>query len=295
MPGTGVPDPWTGHVIASEPGTEGATEERFIPNYAAGELYYLWSTRADLEGSEASLQVQEAGTRIPVPIFSNELSGLTAGVDFRWNSLDFSSPDRTLDLYRLQLPIDFWHEFNDRWKAWGRVEPGLFTDFKNLNEDAFAVTVLALASYQFSPAFSAAFGAYYSRDLGEDRVLPALGLIWRPNRHWNVGLTFPRASVSYAPTKQWLFTALVAPGGAGWSVKDDLTGEDYRLNYTSWRAGLSAEYQLTKVGPAKLWVFLSGGYQFGQELEIQDGNDNTLSKQDVQNAQFVSGGVRLRF
>ena len=175
------------------------TEERFIPNYAAGDTYYLWSTRTDLESvAGATVQVQEAGFKAPVPVFSNERSRLTAGVQLRWNGLDFehaSTVGDSLNLYRLQLPIDFWHSFNDRWKAWGRVEPGLFTDFENVDGDAFAVTVLALGSYQFTHQFSAAFGVYYSRDLGEDEVLPALGVIWKPDPHWNVGLTFPRATV----------------------------------------------------------------------------------------------------
>jgi hypothetical protein len=282
----------------AEPEAGDPTEERFIPNYAAGELYYLWSTRADLDHSDASLQVQEAGIKAPVPLFSNENSRLTAGAHFRWNSLDFSGPTDpagTLDLYRLQFPFDYWHSFNDRWKAWGRLEPGLFTDFDDVNGDAFAVTVLALGSYQFNPALSAAFGVYYSRDLGEDRVLPALGVIWKPDPHWNIGLTFPRASVSYAPTRKWLFTAFAAPGGAGWSVKDDQTGEHRRLNYTSWRAGLAAEYQVAQAGPAKLWVFVSGGYQFGQEFEVRDERDHKLSRNDLEDAQFASGGLRLRF
>lgn len=280
-------------IAADEP-----TEERFIPNYAAGDAYYLWSTRTDLESvAGASVQVQEAGFKAPVPVFSNEHSRLTAGVQLRWNGLDFErSPTfgDSLDLYRLQLPIDFWHSFNDRWKAWGRVEPGLFTDFENVDGDAFAVTVLALGSYQFTPQFSAAFGVYYSRDLGEDRVLPALGVIWKPDPHWNLGLTYPRASVSYAPTTTWLFSAFAAPGGAGWSVTDSATGENQRLNYKSWRAALGAEYQFTKVGPATIWAFLAGGYEFGQELELKDG-DTTLLETDLQNGQFVSGGIRLRF
>jgi hypothetical protein len=280
-------------IAAEEP-----TEERFIPNYAAGDAYYLWSTRTDLESvAGATVQVQEAGFKAPVPILSNERSRLTAGVQLRWNGLDFersSTFGDSIDLYRLQLPIDFWHSFNDRWKAWGRVEPGLFTDFENVDGDAFAVTVLALGSYQFKPQFSAAFGVYYSRDLGEDRVLPALGVIWKPNPHWNVGLTYPRASVSYAPTATWLFSAFAGPGGAGWSVTDSASGENQRLNYKSWRAAIGAEYQFAKVAPATIWAFLAVGYEFGQELELKDG-DTTLLKTDLQDGQFVTGGIRLRF
>lgn len=274
------------------------TEERFIPNYTAGEVSYLWSSRADLDAFPGTnLQVQEAGIKAPIPLYRNDSSRLVTGVDFRWSGLDFDGPaviaDR-LDLYRVQVPFDFWHSFNDRWKAWGRVAPGLFTDFENLDDDAFAITVLALGSYQFNPTFSAAAGVYYSRDLGEDRLLPALGLIWKPDPRWNIGLTFPRASVAYAPTDEWLLSVYAAPGGSGWSVTDEATGQNRRLDYQSWRAAIGAEYQFTKVGPAKLWAFIAGGWQFGQELQLRDG-DLTLLESDLDSSQFISGGVRLRF
>lgn len=277
---------------------EDSTEERFIPNYAAGDLHYLWSGRADLDApSSSSLQVQEAGMKVPVPLFSNERTRFTAGLDVRWNGLDFDGVPAfrdSLNLYRVQVPFDFWHSFNDRWKAWGRVEPGLFTDFKEVNEDAWAVTVLALASYQFRPELSGAFGVYYSRDLGEDRVLPALGVIWKPDPHWNIGLTFPRASVAYAPSSRWLFSVYAAPGGAGWSVKDEDSGEHLRLNYTSWRAALGAECQFAQAGPATFWVFAAGGWQFGQEVELEH-DRTTLYETDMDDSPFVTAGVRLRF
>jgi hypothetical protein len=190
--------------------------------------------------------------------------------------------------------LDFWHSFNDRWKAWGRVEPGLFTDFEEIDDEAFAVTVLALASFQLSPQLSTAFGVYYSRDLGEDRALPALGLIWKPGPRWNIGLTYPRASVAYSPGADWLITASVAPGGAGWSVTDDATGQQRRLNYRSWRAGVTGEYAFTTAGPADLWAFAGLGAQFAQELQLEQGG-TTLVETDVGEALFITGGVRVRF
>lgn len=287
-----------GMVAAAAAAADEPTEERFIPNYAAGDAYFLWSTPADLDSpAGASLQVQEAGVRVPVPVFSNESSRLTAGVHLRWTELNFDGApvfDGVRDLYRVQVPFDFWHSFNERWKAWGRVEPGLFTDFEEVDDEAFAVTVLALASYQFTAGFSAAFGVYYSRDLGEDQVLPALGMIWKPDPHWNIGLTFPRASVAYAPTADWLFSIYVAPGGAGWSITDEATGANQRLNYQNWRAAIGAEYQFAEVGPATLWGFLAGGIQFGQELELKEGDATTVAT-DLENGQFVTGGLRLRF
>jgi hypothetical protein len=125
-------------------------------------------------------------------------------------------------------------------------------------------------------------------------VLPALGVIWRPDPHWSVGLTFPRASIAYAPTTRWLFTLSASPGGAGWNIKDPATVDNVRLNYKSWRAALGAEHQFAQSGPAKFWLFVAGGWQFGQEIQFEN-DDLTLFESDLEDGQFVSGGLRMRF
>ena len=85
------------------------TEERFIPNYTAGEISYLWSTRADLDAfAGTDLQVQEAAIKAPVPLYRSDTSRLVTGLDFRWSSLDFDGPPvlaDQLDLYRVQVPV----------------------------------------------------------------------------------------------------------------------------------------------------------------------------------------------
>jgi len=280
------------------PAVEESSSERFIPRPAAGEVYYLWSSRAAFTSvGSGSVQVQEAGARAPVVLFEKAQTRFSAGVDWRWNRLDFhDSPALrgARDLYRLQVPLDVWQTFADRWKAWCRVEPGMFTDLENIGGDAFAVTVLALGSYQFTPAFSVAFGVYYSRDLGEDRVLPALGVVWQPDPHWRIDLTFPRASLSYAPTGRWVFTAALRPGGAGWSITDPATGDRRRLNYKSWHAAITAECEIATVGAVNCWAFLTAGYQFGQKVTLKDG-DTELFETDLEAGQFVSAGLRTRF
>lgn len=41
-------------------------------------------------------------------------------------------------------------------------------------------------------------------------------------------------------------------------------------------------------------MFLEGGWQFGQELEITQ-NGNTITDTDLEDSQFISAGFRLRF
>ncbi len=263
--------------------------ESFIPNFAAGGAYGLWSSEADFDERPGSLQLTEAGFNAPVPLIQRDDFFALAGVRFRYNELEvdgFAPIDGSLDLYRLQIPFNFWWSPSEKWKFWFRLEPGLHSDFENLDSDDFVLTTLALASYRLNPALRIAFGAYYSRDLGDETVLPALGFIYEPNRHWIFSITAPRLYASYAPADGLLFTAFAYPGGGGWNVTDPVTGEDYDLDYQNLRAGLSAEKQIA--GP--FWGYLEGGYQFLQQLD-----SDLTGEFDAEGSWFATGGVQLRF
>lgn len=90
---------------------------------------------------------------------------------------------------------------------WVRLQPGWYSDFGTVNSDDFILTSLALLSCQWTDTTRVAFGGYYSRDLGEERLLPALGFIFEPDAHWSLALTFPRVELAYAPNKDVLFAA----------------------------------------------------------------------------------------
>jgi outer membrane receptor protein involved in Fe transport len=228
----------------------------------------------------------------------NDDSRLTAGVRYRYNRLDFSGSNpfasSDLDLHRVQIPVNFWHSFHEQWKLWAGLDPGLFTDFSGLSDDDFAVTALAVVAYEFAPQWSVSFGGYYSRDLGEDRLLPVLGVIWRPNPHWNVSATFPRLRVAYAPNPNWVFEAMVRPGGSGWNYRNDAAGEQLDLEYKSWRATLGVEHFLTDNLPGRLFGYLEGGVGFSQSLKLKRDNDE-LASSSLGETLTLSAGLRWRF
>jgi|DewCreStandDraft_4_1066084.scaffolds.fasta_scaffold00184_42 hypothetical protein len=277
---------------------ERPTEESFVPNYNAANLYYLWGSEADLEAVPgAGMSLHEAGMLAQVPVWRNEANRLTVGVRYRWNQLDFSEATPfgagALDLHRLQLPVNYWHAFGDHWKLWAGVEPGVFTDFEKVSGDDLAVTALVVAAWEFHPEWSLSFGAYYSRDLGEDRALPVLGVIWRPSVHWNISATFPRCRVAYAPNETWLFEAIARPGGSAWSIRTD-DGQDRNLEYKSWRASLGVERLLGRSFGGKWFGFIEGGVGFGQDLKLTDDGDELFGS-DLGEILTLSGGVRLRY
>lgn len=277
---------------------ERPTEESFIPNYNAASLHYLWGSATDLRDvTGASMSLQEAGVLAQYPLWQAEANRLTLGVRYRWNQLDFDAPTPfaagDLDLHRVQIPVNYWHAFSDTWKLWGGVEPGLFTDFKAVSGDDFAVTALAVAAWEFHPEWSLSFGAYYSRDLGEDRALPVLGVIWRPSPHWNLSATFPRFRIAWAPDENWVVEGLVRPGGSAWNLRT-ADGRDLDIEYKSWRATLGVERLLSRDLLGRLYGFVEAGLGFGQDLKLTDDGDE-LAASDLDETFTASAGLRLRF
>lgn len=274
---------------------EERTEESFIPNYAVGNTYFSWTDDADFSYVPGSFSQNEIGMTANIPVMMRNGFRLTAGVQYRRNELDFTGAPlpfgtTSLDLHRLDIPFNLWKDINQRWKLWVRLQPGWHSDFENVDSDDFILTSLALLSYQWNEKTKIAFGAYYSRDLGEERILPALGFIFEPDPHWSIALTFPRAEAVYAPNENWLFTGRALLNGAGWNIANPSgVGPDIDLNYRAIRVGFGIDRRLN--GP--WWAYLDAGMQVGQELEIEGGV--IPFQHDLESSAFVTGGVKLRF
>lgn len=276
--------------LAQEP-----TEEFFIPNFAVASAYYSWSADTDFSDTAGSMGMEEAGVGADLPLFMGERLKVTAGFMYRWNQFDFSgAPEplasRTFDLHRLDIPFNVWADLSERWKLWLRLQPGLYSDFDNLDSEDFTLTSLAVLSYQWNEWLKVAFGAFYSRETGDARILPALGFIIEPDPHWSLALTFPRVELVYAPTPDWLLTARAVLSGGGWNISDPLGGAtDVDLNYQAVRLGLGVDRRLVR----NWWAYLEGGVQVAQEIEIQGAGYDFATDLDP-NAYFATG-VRLRF
>ncbi|MCB1088821.1 MAG: hypothetical protein KDM63_17425 [Verrucomicrobiae bacterium] len=271
------------------------TEESFIPNYAVAASYFQWDAESDFSGTGASVSQMESGAEGNVPVVMRDGFRLTLGAKYRWNRLEFSGGDhplasQTLDLHRVDVPINAWADLNERWKLWARLQPGWYSDFGTVDGDDFILTSLALLSYKWSDTVKVAFGAYYSRDLGEERVLPAVGFIIEPDPRWSIALTFPRLELVHAPAEGWLLTGRAVLSGAGWNIADPDGGPgDVDLNYRSVRAGVGIDRRLG--GP--WWAYLDAGVQVAQEIELKGGGHDFSRELDP--SAYLSAGVRVRF
>lgn len=271
------------------------TEESFIPNFTVASAYYGWSAETDFSDAGGSMQMQEAGIGADLPVFLGDHLKLTAGFVYRWNQLDFSGAphplgSHTLDLHRIDFPFNAWADLGERWKFWLRLQPGWYSDFDTVDAEDFTLTSLGVFSYQWTDWMKIAFGAFYSRDTGNERILPALGFLIEPGPQWSLALTFPRVELAYAPTPDWLLTGRAYFGGGGWNISDPAGGaEDVDLNYQAVNVGLGVDRRIIR----NWWAYLEAGVQVAQEIEIEGASYEFSS--DLDPNAYLATGVRLRF
>ncbi|MGD9127742.1 MAG: DUF6268 family outer membrane beta-barrel protein, partial [Planctomycetia bacterium] len=130
-------------------------------------------------------------------------------------------------LYDAYLQFRWAHKLSRKWSAEVSVTPGVFSDFEQGTDEAIRITGHFGAMWDWRPDVQLIFGvAYLDRD--DLRILPAAGIVWKPNSEWEVAMTVPRPSVSRRiywggefteEVQDWFYVAGELGGGT-WAVLD---------------------------------------------------------------------------
>ena len=183
------------------------------------------------------------GSGIPLGSFDH-LLGVTPRVRIDWLGLDdgavlpanFEVPDV---LYQFELQFFYRREFSERVSVLAIASPAIRSDLTT-DDRALRLFALGLLNWEWirdRVTLSAGVVMLGRADLP---VLPALGLLWTPNRRTRFDLRFPLARVSYRLTKNgaqsetWGYLT-GGLGGTTWAVTrtdqetDEFSLRDYRL------------------------------------------------------------------
>ncbi len=285
IPGLGL----AGQGVAT-PEAQARLNDSFIPNYTVASAYYLQTFDADFsDGAGDKFSLREFGIAADFPIVNKPKTLLTAGIRYRNHKVetrtffDFSE----FTLHSIEIPVNFRKQLSPRWSLWARLAPGVYSDFEDLGSDDVGFTAMALLSYRWNQYVDVAFGGVYTRDLGDERFLPALGAIVRPNDQLSIALTFPRAQVTYAASRDLLLSGKLAFAGGSWNIVDQ--GEDIVYNYSALRAGIGVESRLRD----DWWSYFDIGFEFNREDEFEAASGNFPL--EIENGLYFTGGVRKRF
>ncbi|MGC6444234.1 MAG: hypothetical protein ACON4H_16395 [Rubripirellula sp.] len=146
---------------------------------------------------------------------------------------------------------------------------GVFTDFDTYTDRSFRVRGRALVNFRLTPVTSFKGGVYYvNRD--ELKLIPAAGLLYRPDPYTRVDLYFPKPKYArYYRTLGtydlwWYVTGDY--GGGSWTVTRDSGPED-SVDINDLRAILGIEWgPSTALAAGRRSGFLEIGYVFNREV-----------------------------
>jgi hypothetical protein len=144
------------------------------------------------------------------------------------------------------------------------------TDFKGNAGQGLQYPAHAVGYIGVGPALDLVFGVDYV-DLGEIKILPVGGLIWKPSPAMRLEAVFPRPRAVFQLTDNYRFYVSGQLGGGSWSIERADTFDDDLATYRDLRVCIGIE-QNEKNGN---WSALEAGYLFNRRLEYSSGLGNT--------------------
>lgn len=249
----------------------------------------------DFSDGTGSLDMFE--TRLRVPLFKKRLdSGWRYGASLihEYTMADFNGVlglgRLDLQTLELQMSLSRFPRAESGWMGLLIASPGVATDFDGLSSDDFAFRVIAVGGYQFSRRLTLALAGYFSHSLDEQRVLPGVGIIWRPSNSWAVQLTPPIGAVVWRASESLAFNLTAFPSGGTWDVGEEQSAVS-GVVISGYRVGLGAEYRL-----GSAWrLNVLAGMNVGGDIELRDSSNNVVREADLDAAAFGMVGVSCRF
>ena len=239
-------------------------------------------SRLDSEGLRNGYLEMGIGSGLPLGSL-DRLLGVTPRVRIDWLGLQDSSIlpqgyEIASDLYQFELQFFYRQEITKRLSGMAIISPAIRSDLSTDNR-ALRWFVLALMNWEWIPDRVTLSGGFVMLGRADLPILPALGLLWKPNRRTQLDFRFPMAKAAYRLTKDggrsetWAYLT-GGLGGTTWAVTrlsnatsgqgspspleqtDEFSLRDYRLL-------LGWERQISGGGGC----FIEGGFAFARRLQ----------------------------
>ncbi len=241
---------------------------------------------AALDSNDLSTSHLEASVSLGVPLGSFE-NILGVRPSFRVDWIDSGvATDVPSQLFETGVQL-FWRKpINDRWSFMAISRPSVRSDF-HTSDNAFKVFALALLNWSYVPdQLSLSFGVVYL-DRADIPLVPAIGLMWTPDKETRLDLRFPQSRYSKriakngAMSETWAYMS-AGLGGNTWAVTRS-NGASDELSLRDIRLAVGIEHIVDGGGG---W-FIEAGYAFSRRLEFERAD----SEIELSDAIVVRAGV----
>lgn len=191
------------------------------------------------------------------------------------------------NLHSIEVPLLFiWKQESTPWSYNLRLNPGIASDFEQVDSDDFFLDARIGAEYKFNDKLKVNFGLAYTRLTGEPEILPFAGFQYDMNDQWQFALRGPTLQARYTIAEDWLVRFVGEPGGGSWNI-DEYGSQN--LAVQSYRVGVNLEHQLRE----DLWITAGAGFTFANEVEFMTTSGDTIRKEEFDSGHYFTIGLRL--
>jgi hypothetical protein len=206
------------------------------------------------------------------------LQGPVSGPPLPGPPVTAGGPDLPPRLYAAYLDFAWFPKCNEWLGGELGLQPGIWTDFHNVDSDSIRILGRGLATVALSPQLDIRFGVIYL-DRVDVKILPAGGFYYRPTPDWDMYLVFPNPKVrkfmtAVGNTKWWWYVA-GEYGGGSWTVERQTTDDRIDINDIRVIGGLEWETQTHIRG------HIEAGYVFDREVVFVSGDPGSFKPDDT--------------
>lgn len=262
-----------------------------LPSYAFSFGSYTHRFKADFDDLPGEVSSDDYTVVAPYLAINEDEFHLFGFIGYINTNFETSVPNLLTEdtLEAFHAPLVFIHDISEKW-IWGGMVMASYSGSEG-SSDNFAISAALGVGYQFHEDLQVFGGVYYYHGFGEDYLIPGAAFIWRPSPRWEWYLLPPIGGISYSINERWFVGLYGQYHSPNWHVKADSQGPGRDINVSSLRIGAKIEYNVGEM----VWAFAGAGYSLGQELVIEDQDDNTLQEDDIDATPFVQAGFSLRF
>lgn len=265
----------------------------------------------DLTDDDGSMSLSLTGANLSVLFPINERHSIGVGFKaeqlwYEFSDLNFSNaalgpvPVDELwdDVRSFELSVSWMHQIDESWSVFASGQVQSAGEDGAEFGDTLTFGGLGAFNYKFSDSLELGAGIVVTTRLEDDAtILPIPSVRWQINEKWllttdvDIDLDSVGLKLSYQLTES---VSLGLKGGFSsreFRLSEDNAARNGIGRHEGLPVRLSVDWQFAPRG--KLWV--SGGYMFGQQLELDAENGDEIGDFDVDGAPMFGAGLSWEF
>lgn len=165
-------------------------------------------------------------------------------------------------LHQLSIANAIVYDTHSRWYHGLYLEPGLFSDFEQVDSRDFFLSAALASAYRVNDCLLVGVGVYGSDLTNDPWFIGGPGFVWTPDENWLITYYGPRFIARRELGDNLRLGVEAGWNGGKWNIEH--RREAYKLEVDSFRVGALAKQRIY----GELWAEFAVGYTFTNEVTL---------------------------